>query len=348
MDGHYRRTGRRVTVQQVREDLTTVPGFTERLADIGRAAAGVRDPHLLALYDLVDTGPALQLIAEWCDGRQLSSRRPSTLSPRGAARVVDGVLGGLEALHSAGLVHGHVDAGTVLLQADGRPRLAELAVCAAAAGPGVEPADDVRAAARLGLEVLGGGGRLDGVRRVLRSALQEPGAVSAASLRASFEAAATAALGDDWAAGDERALRRHRRRWAVTGAGALVLAAGIVTAVLLLTGGGAATPTPAGPLTLAPDASLTVTPATGGCNTTFVFVGRGSVRGTGTLVYRWEQSDGASSADTPLTVTADDGSFQLTQAWRLQGAQTVDGAMTLHILKPVDLVLRRTFRYACT
>jgi hypothetical protein len=348
MEGRYRRTGRRVTVQAVRAELATTPAFTERLAGAGRAAASLRDPHLLAVYDLVDAGTSLQLIAEWCEGQALSAVPRSALTSARAAHIVDGVLGGLATLHAADLAHGHVAAQTVVVEPDGTARLAELAACAAA-DPTAGADDDVRAAARLGLELLGSGRRQEGMRRVLRGVLQDPGQVRAATVRSAFSAAAAAALGDLWATGaDGPAPARHRRRWIVAAVGVALVAAAAVTVVLLLTGrGGAGNPAPASPLALAGDASLNVTPATGGCNTTFVFVGRGSVRGTGTLVYRWEQSDGQASADTPLAITADDGSFQLTQAWRLQGAQTVDGAMTLHILKPVELILRRPFRYTC-
>jgi hypothetical protein len=64
-------------------------------------------------------------------------------------------------------------------------------------------------------------------------------------------------------------------------------------------------------------------------------------------VYRWEQSDGQVTADSSLPIRADVGAFQLTQAWRLEGTQTVNGAMTLHILKPVDRSLSQSFHYVC-
>jgi hypothetical protein len=65
-------------------------------------------------------------------------------------------------------------------------------------------------------------------------------------------------------------------------------------------------------------------------------------------MYRWEQSDGQSTATTSLPITANDGAFQLTQAWRLQGTQTVDASMTLHILSPINKAFKRPFRYACS
>ena len=78
-----------------------------------------------------------------------------------------------------------------------------------------------------------------------------------------------------------------------------------------------------------------------------MFVGRGSLTGTGELVYRWEQSDGQTTADTSLRIGSDVAGFQLTQAWRVQGGQTLDGTMTLHVLAPVDRRLSQLFHYRC-
>jgi hypothetical protein len=127
---------------------------------------------------------------------------------------------------------------------------------------------------------------------------------------------------------------------------ALIVAGGAVAAVLLLTGGHRSL-IAAGPLALGSDAKLAVAPQSAGCNTTFVFVGRGSLSGVGTLVYRWEQSDGQVTDDSSVPIGAAVGAFQLTQAWRLEGTQTVNGTMTLHILKPVDRRISQSFHYVC-
>jgi hypothetical protein len=350
-DGRYRRTGLRVTVQDIRAELTMTTGLVDRLAVIGRRAATVRDPHLVAVYDLVQGDSALELIAEWTEAPTLAALlRRREMDPPEALLVIDGVLAGLGTLHAAGLFHGRVGAETVVVERDGRARLAELAVCAAAAPPGAGPEADLRAAARLGLELLRGSGRrLEPVRRVLEPALDTTGAANATGLRTAV--ASAAGLGVEGRR-QERATpparpRGRRRRWILgIAALALLVAAAAVAGIALL--GGRQAPRPAGPLAIGSDAALTVTPASGGCNTTFVFVGRGSVSGAGTLVYRWEQSDGQSSAATSLPITADDGAFQLTQAWRLQGAQTLDASMTLHLLSPVDRTLKRPFHYACS
>jgi hypothetical protein len=346
-DGRYRRTGLRVTVQDIRAELTMTPGLVERLAGIGHRAAAVRGPHLVAVYDLVQGHGVLQLIAEWTDAPTLAALlRRREVDPPEAVQVIDGVLAGLGTLHAAGLFHGRVGAETVVVEPDGRARLAELAVCASAAPPGAGPEADLRAAARLGLGLLRGSGRrLEPVRRVLEPALDTTGASTAAGLRTAV-ASAVEGRRQEPATPPARP-RGRRRRWIVgIAALALLVAAAAVAGFVLL--GRHPAPRPAGPLAIGSDATLTVKPASGGCNTTFNFVGAGSLSGTGTLVYRWEQSDGQSSANMSLPITADDGAFQLTQAWRLQGAQTLDASMTLHLISPVDRTFRRPFHYACS
>ena len=233
--------------------------------------------------------------------------------------------------------------------------LAEVAAGPPASAAGVRPGDDVRAAARLGLDLLGGAGRgLGAVRRPLDAALASPDP-DAGAVRAALDAAARASLGAGWRERAATAAPSRRRRWrrvAVVAAVVAVIAAGGAAAGMILLGGHAPTTRGAvtsasAPLSVGGDASVAVNPARGGCDTTFVFVGRGSLSGSGSLVYRWEQSDGTTSGDTSLSITPQEGAFQLTQAWRLQGSRTVDGTETLHILRPVDRRVSQPFHYAC-
>lgn len=350
--GAYEPSGRPVTVEEIRPELVATPGLIDRLGDLGRAAAGLSDPHLLAVYDLVEDGQTYRLVAEWSDAPTLAALGPGSLPAELAAGVIDDVLAGLAALHEGGLFHGHVTAETVVVDAQGRARLGELAICAAAAGPSGGPTPDVAAAARLGLELLrNAGDRLDPLRRALETAAGNP--PDARRLRQELAASSAAAvLGSRQHAelpppppAPTVARRRRRRRRLVAAAllvGALVAA--VVVAAIALSGHGI---TPAGPLVVGSGATVVVSPATGSCNTTFSFIARGPLSGAGTLVYRWEQSDGEVTANTSLPITTDEGAFQLTEAWRLQGSQTVNGTMTLHILQPVDRRISQSFHYSC-
>ena len=348
-EGRFLRSGLRVTVEEIRPDLAASPGLIDRLGDFGRDAAAVRDPHLLAVYDLVDDSGSYRLIAEWCEGTSLAAvLQRGRLPAEQALAVLRDVLAGLAVLHTRGLFHGHVGPETVLIDGGGQGRLAELALCAAAAPPGFGAQSDVRDAARLGLHLLrNAGSRLDTARRPLDAAATGASAPDAATLLEQLDAAAAARSHGRTARRSDTAPRSGpRRRGLALAMAALVIAGAVAAAVVLLAGRGGGSVSNA-PLAVGSDAALAVTPANGGCNTTFAFIGRGSVSGTGTLVYRWEQSDGQVTADTSLPITSDEGAFELTQAWRLQGSQKVRATMTLHILKPVDRKISQAFTYTC-
>ena len=226
----------------------------------------------------------------------------------------------------------------------------------AADGHDIGAAERVRAAARLGLELLSGAGRgLDVVRRPLDVAVASP-SPDAAALRTALDEAAVAALGAAWRerAAAAAAAPPRRRRWrrpALLLASIAVLGGGVLVAVLVLarnpSSPGAPVTPAAPPLAIGGDTTLGVNPARGGCDTTFGFVARGSLSGSGSLVYRWEQSDGTTSGDTTLQITSQEGAFQLTQAWRVEGSRSFDGTETLHILKPVDRRVSQAFHYSC-
>jgi hypothetical protein len=350
-EGSHLRTGRRVTVEDIREDLVSDPGLVERLAEAGRAAAALRDPHLVAVYDLVGDDAGYHMVAEWTGAPSLAEvlRRGWFGAERGTA-IVEDVLAALSVLHAAGLVHGQVGADTVVVEAQGPARLAELAVCAGTATAAGGRQADVRDAARLGLHLLSrSGSRAAALRRVLDEAVSS-GSADAAGLRRDLDGAAAADLGAGWrdrAAAVQPLPAATRRRLLIAALVALLALGAAVGAGILFFGSQPAAVVAPAPLLLGSDAMLAVMPERAGCDTTFVFVARGSVSGTGSLVYRWEQSDGEVTSDTAVVIRANEGAFQLTQAWRLQGSQTFNGAMTLHILKPVDRRLRQSFRYVC-
>lgn len=119
-----------------------------------------------------------------------------------------------------------------------------------------------------------------------------------------------------------------------------------VTAGLIVSavrGGGSAA---GGPLQVGSPLSLNVEPAAGSCNSVFIATATGPVQGHGTLVYRWERSDGLSSANTPLSVSSADGSFLITQHWELNGAVS-HPAITFRVVSPVAMTVTRRLQYSC-
>jgi eukaryotic-like serine/threonine-protein kinase len=378
----YLPTGLTVTVEDIPSSLARDDAFTQRLASIGRVAASFRHPGAVAVFNLLDDGGRLRLVTELDDGVPLAALPPghAALSPADALSIADGVLDVLGAAHAEGLVHGGVTRGAVLITRAGEVRVRGFALAAAlhpdrAADATNDLADTaVLTASLLGISLDDRALRLPQLRAV-RNVLRRAAAAdpshryrSAATMRRALDAAATRSLGMDWREGAALAgLVRsaapspappapvHRkpaprvkgpaaRRRVVVAAAAVAL--GIV-AGLVATAARGAQPPPATPVQLAGPLTLTVTPAEGGCDTSFTIRASAPVRGAGSIVYRWERSDGGVTAKTPLQVTTADASIAVTQSWYVSGPESPPW-IAFQVVSPAPARRAVTLDYACS
>jgi hypothetical protein len=143
-------------------------------------------------------------------------------------------------------------------------------------------------------------------------------------------------------------LRRRRQRIRVVTGFALVAAAVVVglaggIVVSAVRGGDGST---ADALTVGRPVSVQIQPAAGTCNTVFAATARGPVHGQGTLVYRWERSDGLRTESTRLAVSPGDSSFLVTEHWQLSG-QVAHPAITFDLINPVAMTVTVPIPYSC-
>jgi eukaryotic-like serine/threonine-protein kinase len=105
------------------------------------AASRIVHPHLVSVYDAIDEGHRAYLVREWVPGvalRDVLGQGP--LDAERATLVTHAVAEAVAALHSAGIVHGNVHPGTILVADDGRVVLLD-----AHADAPSDPEFDVRA-----------------------------------------------------------------------------------------------------------------------------------------------------------------------------------------------------------
>ena len=105
------------------------------------AASRLVHPHLVSVYDAIDEGHRAYLVREWVPGialRDVLSQSP--LDAERATLVTHAVAEAVAALHAAGIVHGNIHPGTILIADDGRVVLLD-----AHADAPTDPEYDVRA-----------------------------------------------------------------------------------------------------------------------------------------------------------------------------------------------------------
>jgi Protein kinase domain len=164
---------------------SSVPAAGEFRRDLA-LAQGVDHPHLARLLEVRQTEREWLLFSQYAAAGTLTGllQRRGPLSLGELVTLISPLAQALGALHRAGLTHGHLGAGDVMFDADGRPVLTDAGLRLLIPTAGVAPADDLTALAGLALEVGGdlrtfssalfdGDGEEVG-QRVLRLATPEP------------------------------------------------------------------------------------------------------------------------------------------------------------------------------
>jgi serine/threonine protein kinase len=119
---------REVALKLLKSELAGDYVFQHRFRQEARAAAEVRDDHLVAILDADEADGFFPYIAvEYLPGGSLADRLDAEgpLDPADAVRVVGDVAQGLEALHAAGIVHRDVKPANILFDAGGTAKLTD-------------------------------------------------------------------------------------------------------------------------------------------------------------------------------------------------------------------------------
>ncbi len=153
------------------EDAVRPDEFRQRYAQ----AAAVRHPNLAATLEVLEVNGRPAVLQEWLTGLPAADWPPLTAAPGVWFRLLGQAALGLHAAHQAGLVHGHLGPGLVLLAPDGVLKLCGFGEPAWLTEPprpeGEAPADDLAALGRMAA-AWSAASRKGGKARPLPDALQ--------------------------------------------------------------------------------------------------------------------------------------------------------------------------------
>jgi formylglycine-generating enzyme required for sulfatase activity len=128
-------SGRKVALRRLPKRLGNDPNALEPF--LIAAGGRLRHPNVVAAESVERHADDTFLVMEFVGGQ--TAARSGRLAWRFATRVVRDAARGLSAIHNAGLVHGQVRPGHLIISQDGTAKLADLGVAAADDGP-VNPA----------------------------------------------------------------------------------------------------------------------------------------------------------------------------------------------------------------
>jgi serine/threonine protein kinase len=113
---------RDVAVKVLRPEYGADPDFLARFRHEAQAAASLKHPGIVAVYDYGTDAVGPYIVMELVDGEDLASliRRRGAASPTRAALIVAQVARALAAAHQRGLVHRDVKPGNILVASDNR------------------------------------------------------------------------------------------------------------------------------------------------------------------------------------------------------------------------------------
>ena len=127
-------SGTLVAIKYLLQNLLSDPEFTEAFRSEAAILASVNDPHVVRLYEYIESPSGAAIVMELVDGvclREILTHQGATTA-EAALVVLHGSLLGLAAAHARGVVHRDYKPGNVLVDGDGDSKLTDFGIAARA------------------------------------------------------------------------------------------------------------------------------------------------------------------------------------------------------------------------
>ena len=125
--------GRRIALKFLHERFAEDRQFVDRFDREARAAAGLSHPNIVGVYDRGEWDGTHYIAMEYVEGATLSELIARGVGIGEAVEITRQVLAGARFAHERGIVHRDLKPGNVLVDAEGRARVADFGIARAGA-----------------------------------------------------------------------------------------------------------------------------------------------------------------------------------------------------------------------
>ena len=124
---------RKVAVKVLADRHSDDPHFIERFQREARAAARLNHPNIVQVYDQGQSDGVSYIVQEYVEGETLKDliRREAPIEPRRAIGLALQILAALRVAHQQGVIHRDVKPQNILVQPDGKAKVADFGIARA-------------------------------------------------------------------------------------------------------------------------------------------------------------------------------------------------------------------------
>jgi predicted Ser/Thr protein kinase len=149
-----RDSGRISALKVLPRELAADPAFVERFEREARTLARLRHPHIVGVHGFGQAGGFCFLLMQFVDGANLrQALRSGRFTPQQALALIPPICEALQAAHALGVLHRDIKPENLLLDAEGRVKIADFGIAKLLEGPGALSAEAytlTRTGARVG------------------------------------------------------------------------------------------------------------------------------------------------------------------------------------------------------
>jgi len=149
-----RDSGRISALKVLPRELAADPAFVERFEREARTLARLRHPHIVGVHGFGQAGGFCFLLMEFVDGASLrQALRSGRFTPQQALALIPPICEALQTAHAQGVLHRDIKPENLLLDAEGRVKIADFGIAKLLEGPGASSAEEytlTRTGARIG------------------------------------------------------------------------------------------------------------------------------------------------------------------------------------------------------